>query len=80
MNQHFNQLLHTTGDLIRRIRRYDRESINREEIALMDDTYRLIARTAWVKDSDLLRERAIMKLQQMKTRLITMMEDLLYTA
>lgn len=80
MNQHFNQLLQTTGDLLQRVRQYDRASMNREEITHMDDTYRLLARTQWMRDSDLLRERAIVKLQQMKSRLITLLEDLLYTA
>lgn len=80
MNQQFNHLLHTTGDLLQRVRQYDRNSANREEIIRMDEAYRLLARTKWMKDSDLLRERAIAKLQQMKARLITLLENLLYTA
>ncbi|MFC5651647.1 hypothetical protein ACFPYJ_21530 [Paenibacillus solisilvae] len=80
MDPYVEQLFEATGDLLYRVRMYDRELSNSLEISQMDETYRTIKNSKWVMGSELLRDRTILKLQQMKFRLVTMMENLLYTA
>ncbi|RXZ80162.1 hypothetical protein EBB07_19585 [Paenibacillaceae bacterium] len=80
MMLHFEQLLKVTGDLLYRVRIYDRDLNHADEILQMDDTHLIIAQSKWMTHHDVWLETAISKLGHMKHRLLTMMEDLLYTA
>jgi len=80
MKHTFEYLFESTGDLLYRVRMYDRDSIHREEIMQLDETHSMIGNTKWMAESDLLREHAAWKLVRMKQRLLTLLENLLYTA
>ena len=80
MNNYFEKLYDTTGDLLYRVRIYDRDLINMDEIIAMDEAYEKIKINKWMMGSPLWQEKAIEKLKHMNYRLVTIMEDLLYTA
>jgi len=79
-NNYFEHLFETTGDLLYRVRIYDRELTKVDEIIEMDETYSMIERKLKNMDNDAWKDRAAHKLLQMKHRLVTMMEDLLFSA
>ncbi|CAM4307041.1 hypothetical protein [Paenibacillus tarimensis] len=81
MKQYFDELYKTTSELLDRIKRYERADSNAEEIKNMYRTFYDIEYTKamQVHDRDWM-ERAVMKLENMKLRLLTIMEDRLYTA
>ncbi|WP_221469385.1 hypothetical protein [Cohnella nanjingensis] len=76
----FQQLMAETGDLLYRVRIYDRNLIHGDEILEMDRTYEMLNNMRWMGNSDLLRNIAAEKLLRMRRRLLTMMEDLLFSA
>ncbi|MCC3372887.1 hypothetical protein [Cohnella sp. REN36] len=76
----FQQLLAETGDLLYRVRMYDRELIHGDEILEMDRTYEMLNNMRWMDNSELLRSIAADKLLRMRRRLLTLMEDLLFSA
>ncbi|WP_274651815.1 hypothetical protein [Paenibacillus humicola] len=80
MKQSFETLMESTGDLLHRVRKYDRDLMHSEEIKRLGETHALIGQAIWVADSDPLRERVMEKLIRMKIRLMTLLENLLYTA
>ncbi|MFC5703537.1 hypothetical protein ACFPVX_19815 [Cohnella faecalis] len=80
MNMTIRQLAETTSDLLYRVRVYDRDLKYSDEIIAMDDTHSALKKAVLHGEGGRHRERAIEKLQQMRRRLLTMMEDLLYTA
>jgi|GEM_PF-1962473 len=81
MNQYFEELYRGTGDLLDKVKQFDRGMRNGEEIARLQEAYSGIefsrsfhgTNKAWM-------ERAIQHLEQIKGRLLTIMEDLLYSA
>ncbi|GBF74513.1 hypothetical protein PA598K_02861 [Paenibacillus sp. 598K] len=79
-NDYFERLYTTVGDLLYRVRIYDRDLMNTDEIIAMDETYEKIQVNKWMMGSPQWQERAIEKLENMNYRLVTIMEDLLYTA
>ncbi|PZD95991.1 hypothetical protein DNH61_11205 [Paenibacillus sambharensis] len=81
MKQYFDELYKTTSELLDRIKRYERADSHAEEIKNMYVTFYDIEYTKamQVNDRDWM-ERAVMKLENMKLRLLTIMEDRLYTA
>ncbi|MBM7565744.1 hypothetical protein JOC55_002690 [Paenibacillus sacheonensis] len=80
----YKQLMDSTEDLLYRVRIYDRNLEKSDEILQMDEAYSCVRQafdTIDVRQDNSGRvERLAARLQQMRTRLITMMEDLLYTA
>jgi hypothetical protein len=80
MNNNFEHLFAATGDLLNRVRLYDRNLIKSDEIVELHRDYRKIETKMKHIENEACLERAIEKLQQMKFRLLTMMEDLLFTA
>ncbi|QHW30344.1 hypothetical protein GZH47_05465 [Paenibacillus rhizovicinus] len=83
MNTMYKQLMDSTGDLLYRVRIYDRNLEKSDEILQMDEAYtrmRLAFEAIDARQDNGMMERFAGKLQQMRTRLITMMEDLLHTA
>ncbi|QHT60380.1 hypothetical protein GXP70_10795 [Paenibacillus lycopersici] len=83
MNTMYRQLLESTEDLLYRVRIYDRNLEKSDEILQMDEAYKRMRQAFDViearQDSGMM-ERFAARVQQMRTRLITMMEDLLHTA
>ena len=79
-NDHFERLYSTVGDLLYRVRIYDRDLMNTDEIIAMDEAYEKIQVNKWMMGSPQWQDKAIEKLGQMNYRLVTIMEDLLYTA
>ncbi|MFS0722859.1 hypothetical protein [Paenibacillus sp. 1P07SE] len=79
-NDYFERLYNTVGDLLYRVRIYDRDLMNTDEIIAMDEAYEKIQVNKWMMGSPQWQDRAIEKLEHMNYRLVTIMEDLLYTA
>jgi hypothetical protein len=81
MKLYFEELYQTTGDLLKRVKTYDRNNLNLEEINQMYFTHCGIEFTKSIHSANRIwMERAIVNLEYMKSRLLTIMEDLLYTA
>ncbi|MEK0313103.1 hypothetical protein [Cohnella sp. 56] len=76
----YQQLLTETEDLLYRVRIYDRDMAHTDEIIEMDRTHEMIGSLRWMGESEMFRTKAIEKLIRMRHRLLTMMEDLLFTA
>lgn len=76
----YQQLLTETEDLLYRVRIYDRDMVHTDEIIEMDRTHEMIGSLRWMSESEMFRTKAIEKLIRMRHRLLTMMEDLLFTA
>ncbi|MDI4646528.1 hypothetical protein [Cohnella hashimotonis] len=76
----YQQLLTETEDLLYRVRIYDRDMVHTDEIIEMDRTHEMIGSLRWMSESEMFRTKAIEKLIRMRHRLMTMMEDLLFTA
>ncbi|MDG0793306.1 hypothetical protein OMP38_22485 [Cohnella ginsengisoli] len=76
----YQQLLTETEDLLYRVRIYDRDMVHTDEIIEMDQTHEMISSLRWMGESEMFRTKAIEKLIRMRHRLMTMMEDLLFTA
>lgn len=79
METKLGQLLDTTNDLLYRVRIYDRDLRFCDEILQLDRAYEL-AQAVVNLDNDKLQRKAFERLQEMRVRLLTMMEDLLFTA
>ncbi|MFC3345342.1 hypothetical protein ACFOHW_23520 [Paenibacillus abyssi] len=80
MKEYLEELFETTGDLLYRVRIYDKDLQNSEEIMAMDDAYSTIEKSKWMMHNEIWLEKTIDKLKNMRYRLLTMMENLLYTA
>ncbi|MBD2847904.1 hypothetical protein IDH44_22135 [Paenibacillus sp. IB182496] len=80
MQEYFEEILETTGDLLYRVIIYDRELNNCDEIVALDEAYTAIKKSAWMSSNSVWLGKAIERLERMKARLLTLMEDLLYTA
>ncbi|WP_219836381.1 hypothetical protein [Paenibacillus sp. R14(2021)] len=83
MNDMYARLMDSTEDLLYRVRIYDRNLEKSDEILQMDEAYSRMRQAFDAIDArcDSSRmERIAAKLQQMRIRLITMMEDLLHPA
>ncbi|MBO7743918.1 hypothetical protein I8J29_06905 [Paenibacillus sp. MWE-103] len=82
MNLFYKRLMDSTEDLLYRVRIYDRELKKCDEILQMDEAYGQLRQAFDAIDSrnESAMERVAAKLQQMRQRLITMMEDLLHAA
>ncbi|MBP3964282.1 hypothetical protein [Paenibacillus lignilyticus] len=82
MNTMYERLLRSTEDLLYRVRIYDRNLTRSEEITQLDEAYGLMS-TALLRSQgsdDHSMECFASRLQQVRLRLITMMEDLLHPA
>ncbi|SDW86094.1 hypothetical protein [Paenibacillus sp. CF384] len=82
MNTMYERLLRSTEDLLYRVRIYDRNLTRSEEITQLDEAYGLMS-TALLRSQgsdDHSMEYLASRLQQVRLRLITMMEDLLHPA
>jgi hypothetical protein len=78
---YFEALYQANGVLLNQVKKYDRKLRNKEELEHMDITYSGIEFTKSMYGTNRVwMERAVLNLEQMKFRLLTMMEDLLYTA
>lgn len=82
MNAMYQRLMDSTEDLLYRVRIYDRNLEKCDEILQMDEAYSRMRQAFDAIDARNVGalERIAARLQQMRTRLITMMEDLLHTA
>lgn len=83
MNMMYERLLDATEDLLYRVRIYDRDLAKSDEILQMDEAYSRMRQAFHAIDARQdakAMERISAKLQQLRMRLITMMEDLLHTA
>lgn len=79
MHQLLENLWNATDDLLYRVRIYDRNLAYSDEIVKMDELHRKIE-SLRVSDDERLVAFGGDKLKEMRTRLLTMMEDLLFTA
>jgi hypothetical protein len=79
MHQLLENLWNATDDLLYRVRIYDRNLAYSDEIVKMDELHRKIE-SLRVSDDERLVAFGVDKLKEMRTRLLTMMEDLLFTA
>ncbi|THF73847.1 hypothetical protein [Cohnella fermenti] len=77
--QLLEQLWETTDDLLYRVRIYDRKLAYSEEIMRIDELHGKLASLRVTDDEDLI-AYGIEKLRGLRLRLLTMMEDLLFTA
>jgi len=80
MRPDFEQLWANTADLLSKVRIYDRKKTFSEEIVELDETHRALAVMKKLPGAELMMDRSIEKLKRMRHRLLTIMEDLLYTA
>ncbi|TVY00610.1 hypothetical protein [Cohnella terricola] len=80
MKSSLEQLLATTDDLLYRARIYDRNLLRRDELLRMGEMRDSLVRNRWIADNGPLRDRAVETLLLMRQRLITLLEDMLYTA
>jgi len=80
MKPTFEQLLATTDDLLYRARIYDRNMLHSDEIVRMAEMRKSLVRNRRNDDSNPLRDRAVDTLIIMRQRLLTLLEDMLYTA
>ncbi|TJY43345.1 hypothetical protein E5161_05505 [Cohnella pontilimi] len=80
MNHAIELLLSANGDLLYRVSKYDRHSQYQHEIEEMKRTFDTFAGLPWSIESEKTKKRAIEQLSRMKSRLVTMLEDLLYIA
>ncbi|RAP76624.1 hypothetical protein [Paenibacillus montanisoli] len=82
MDKRFERLLKSTEDLLCRVRIYDRNSERSDEITQMDEACGIMSRayhsTQHCDERSL--EHLAVRLQQIRVRVITMMEDLLHPA
>ncbi|MBB6636351.1 hypothetical protein [Cohnella thailandensis] len=79
MHQLLENLWNVTDDLLYRVRIYDRNLAYSDEIVKMDELHRKID-SLRVSDDERLLAFGVDKLKEMRSRLLTMMEDLLFTA
>jgi hypothetical protein len=80
MNHTIELLMSAVGDLLYRVRVYDRRMLFADEIAEIDRTFERYSQTPWTIENEKSKRRAIEQLARMKSRLLTMLEDLLYIA
>jgi hypothetical protein len=76
----FEQLLSETGDLLYRVRIYDRDLAYGEEIMEMDDLHAELTERHWSAETEFSKREAAEQLAAMKYRLLTLFEDLLFIA
>ncbi|MCQ6558235.1 hypothetical protein [Paenibacillus mendelii] len=74
MQRSLEQLFKSTGDLLQRVRKYNRDPIHRESIMAMNETYSVISKAKWLQDSDLFRQWTIDRLRRMEYKLLTILE------
>ncbi|WP_308638946.1 hypothetical protein [Paenibacillus silvisoli] len=80
MDHRFERLLKSTEDLLYRVRIYDRNSHRSDEITQMDEVCgrMSLAYHSLQQCDDRSLEHLAIRLQQLRIRVITMMEDLLH--
>lgn len=80
MRTTFEPLWASTADLLYRARKYDRHQQFARELSEFSEVHRLLGQMKLMAGGDHLAEGAAEKLRQIRRRLLTIMEDLLYTA
>ncbi|RUS48400.1 hypothetical protein [Cohnella sp. AR92] len=79
MSQLLETLWNATSDLLYRVRSYDRKLAYSEEVLRMNEQLRRIEGLKFSDDEELI-ALEVEKLKEMRSRLLTVMEDLLFTA
>lgn len=80
MRTNIEQLIESTGDLLYRVRIYDRDMQFTDEILEMDRIHEDLSHVNWKIVPEVIVRSAVEKLAKMKSRLVTMFEDLLFIA
>ncbi|WP_027091040.1 hypothetical protein [Cohnella thermotolerans] len=80
MTPTFEQLWASTADLLHRVKKYDRHMAFSREISEISEAHRMLGVMKKMAGAEPMADRAVEKLKRMRQRLLTIMEDLLYTA
>lgn len=76
----FEQAWAGTADLLYRVRQYDRRQRFGSELGELNEAHRMLGMMVQMAGGEHLADEAVEKLKRIRQRLLTMMEDLLYTA
>lgn len=76
----FDQLWASTADLLYKALKYDRHQQFALELGELSEQHRMLGQMKKLAGGEYLEDGAVEKLRQLQPRLVTIMEDLLYTA